>query len=261
MPSTPDLQPMIFAHRGLCQQAPENTMSAFRLAHEAGCRWIELDVDILADGTPVILHDTTLDRTTNRSGSMYGIRREDLNEIDAGAWFSPEYAGERIPTLAEVVDFLNETGMNCNVELKANEAGAASSLALVNNTLRELERLGSDCEIILSSFSPLLLAEAHRRAPDHAIGVLFEQSTIRPDWRSVLELCGASYIHLQDHPLLSREIPLAHAAGFGVNVWTVNSRARANELLNAGVAGIFTDHADELLDLEGLHEHDSRPAG
>ena len=74
---------MIFAHRGLCQRAPENTLAAFRLAHEAGCRWIELDVDILADGTPVILHDSTLDCTTNRSGSMYRITRDDLKEIDA----------------------------------------------------------------------------------------------------------------------------------------------------------------------------------
>ena len=240
---------MIFAHRGLCQRAPENTLAAFRLAHEAGCRWIELDVDILADGTPVILHDSTLDRTTNRSGSMYRITRDDLKEIDAGAWFSPEHAGEPIPTLAQVVEFLNETGLNCNIELKANEAGAASSLTLVNNTLRDVEKLDPGCEIILSSFSPLLLAEAHRRAPNYAIGVLFEQATIRRDWRSVLELCGASYIHLEDHALATQQISLARSAGFEVNVWTVNSRARANELLHAGVSGIFTDRADEMLDL------------
>ena len=253
MPTAPSLHPIIFAHRGLCRQAPENTMAAFRMAYESGCRWLELDVDILADGTPAVLHDSTLDRTTDRSGSMYKVTAADLAGIDAGAWFGPEYAGERIPTLAEVVRFLNETGMNCNVELKANEAGAETSLTLVGNTLRELENLDSEREIILSSFSPLLLAEAHRRAPEYTIGVLFDRRNLRLDWRSVLEMCGASYIHIEDHPLLTRVMPLAQSAGFGVNVWTVNSRARANELFNSGATGVFTDRADELIGLEELH--------
>ena len=134
MHHVPTQIPIVFAHRGLPTRAPENTLAAFRLAHSVGARWLELDVDILADGTPIVLHDSTLDRTTNRSGSIYGLSSGDLSRVDAGAWFSPQYAGEPIPTLTEVVGLLNETGMHCNVELKSNEVGAAASLTLVENT-------------------------------------------------------------------------------------------------------------------------------
>ncbi|MCF2707345.1 glycerophosphoryl diester phosphodiesterase [Arcanobacterium haemolyticum] len=246
---TPTFDRAIFAHRGLSSKAPENTMSAFRLAEATGCGWIETDVDIIADGTPVILHDTALNRTTNRSGSMYTLTRDELPHVDAGSWFSPRFAGEHLPTLTEFVDFLNETGMNANIELKGNEAGAATSLALVDTVIAELDRLRPDCEIIISSFSPLLLAEFHRRAPRYAIGVLFEDVTIRPDWLSILELCGASYIHVEDSPRLNELISLPLKAGFGVNVWTVDSRPRANELFNLGATGVFTNRADDLVDL------------
>ena len=250
---TPTRLPIVFAHRGLPTRAPENTLAAFRLAREAGARWLELDVDILADGTPIVLHDSTLDRTTNRSGSIYTLSSGDLSQVDAGAWFSPQYAGEPIPTLAEVVGLLNETGMHCNVELKSNEVGAAASLTLVENTLRELENLNANCEIIISSFNPLLLAEVHRSAPQYTLGALFDRTTLHADWRSIAELCGATYIHAEDHPSLTQFLPRAQEAGFGVNVWTVNSRGRANELFNMGATGVFTDIVNEMIDLEALH--------
>lgn len=250
MSHTPTRFPIVFAHRGLPARAPENTLAAFRLARRAGARWLELDVDLLADGTPIILHDSTLDRTTNRSGSIYGLSFGDLSRVDAGAWFSPQYSGEPIPTLADVVRFLNETGMHCNVELKSNEVGAAASLTLVDNTLRELGNLRAECEIIISSFNPLLLGEVSRRAPQYTLGALFDHSTLHADWRSIAELCGATYIHAEDHPSLRQFLPRAREAGFGVNVWTVNSRARASELFNMGATGIFTDIVDEMIDLE-----------
>ncbi|WP_182049889.1 glycerophosphodiester phosphodiesterase family protein [Changpingibacter yushuensis] len=242
-------QRIVFAHRGLCTQAPENTMAAFRLAHEAGCTWIETDVDIIADGTPVILHDSTLNRTTDHSGSMYALSRHELPHVDAGAWFSPSFAGEHLPTLHEFIDFLNETGMNANIELKSHEAGAAGAHTLIDVVMRELARLKPGIEIIVSSFSLLQLAEFHRRVPNYPIGVLFEQRTLGLDWLSVLEICGASYVHLEDTALLPQLMALPLKAGYKVNVWTVDSRARANELFHLGATGVFTNVADSMLDL------------
>ncbi|MCI1676307.1 MAG: glycerophosphoryl diester phosphodiesterase [Ancrocorticia sp.] len=237
----------LFAHRGLAARAPENTMAAFRAAADAGATWLEMDVDILGDGTPVVLHDSSLDRTTDHHGSMYSITAADLPSIDAGSSFSPQFAGQRIPTFHEFIDFLNDSGMNANVELKGNEAGKEPALHLIDTVIEELERLDPERQIIISSFSPLQLAEFHRRAPGYAIGVLFEKSTIRYDWRTILEWCGAQYIHMEDTPELDDLISLPLKAGYGVNVWTVDNPGRARHLLAKGASGIFTNAVDELL--------------
>lgn len=239
------MEKRIFAHRGLKTKAPENTLAAFRLAAEKGLTWIETDVDILGDGTPVIIHDTLLDRTTDRSGYFYDLTQADL-PVDAGTWFSDEYAGEPMPTLRELVDFMNETGMNANIEFKANEQGKARSLALIDNVLAELERLDPEREVIFSSFSHVLLTYLAQRT-DRPIGCLFVTENLWPDWKSVLELVGAQYIHPQDRGLTREMMQTFRAAGYGVNVWTVNNADRANELFNWGATGVFSDVADELM--------------
>lgn len=241
------LQREVIAHRGLNHRAPENTLAAFRLAAESGCTWFETDVDIMADGTPIILHDTLLDRTTNKSGYFYDLTAEDLPSIDAGSWFSSEYAGEPMPTLHQLVDLMNETGMNANIELKSNERGKAMSMQMIENTLAELDRLDPEREVIISSFNHLLLHHVHDMRPDIPIGALFVVDNLWPDWKSILELVGATYIHPEDAKLTPELISQFREAGYGVNVWTVNGKDRANELFNWGATGVFTDIADEFL--------------
>ncbi|WP_406717229.1 glycerophosphodiester phosphodiesterase family protein [Trueperella pyogenes] len=234
------MEQRIFAHRGISSLAPENTMAAFKQAVERGLTWIETDVDILGDGTPILIHDTTLDRTTDASGSYYGLAKADLAHIDAGSWFSPEYQQERIPTLHELVDFMNETGLNANIELKSNEAGAQMSHLLIDNVLSELSRLDGP-RVIVSSFNHLLLREIKTKNPNLSIGALFVKENLWPDWKSVLELLEADYIHPDSDGLTKDMVHAFRAAGFGVNVWTVNSPARANELFNWGATGVFSD--------------------
>lgn len=243
------MERIIFAHRGLSHRAPENTMAAFRLAHESGCTWIETDVDVISGAIPVILHDSTLDRTTDQTGSMYDAGLEDIAKADAGAWFSPQFSGERIPTLHEFIDFLNETGMNANIELKSHERGLAGARQLVDAVIAELGRLRQEIQVIISSFSVVQLEMFHALAPQYPIGVLFTEQTVGADWLSVLQACGATYVHLEDTPRLNELMKLPLAAGYSVNVWTVDSRSRANELLNLGATGIFTNVADQMLDL------------
>lgn len=243
----PHLNRTVLAHRGLPSQAPENTMASFRAAIEAGASWIETDTDLIADGTPIILHDTALDRTTDRTGPLYALTPTDLATVDAGSWYGPAFAGERIPTLAAVIDLLNETGTNANIELKANEEGAARSLALVDALAAELDRLRPGIEVIVSSFSLPLLMTFHQRHPQYAVGVLYEATTIRPDWLSAAELCGAGFLHLEDAGLTREMVETATGAGYGVNVWTVNSPERAAELFSWGATGVFTDVAGDIL--------------
>ena len=147
----------VIAHRGLSSRAPENTMSAFRAAVEAGIKWIETDVDIIGDGTAVLIHDSSLDRTTNCRGRYNELTASDLPAIDAGRWFSPQFIGEPLPRLADLVDFMNESGVNANIEIKSNEEGARSSLQLRDSVIAELERLEPGRQVIVSSFNHCLL--------------------------------------------------------------------------------------------------------
>lgn len=239
-------RPIIFAHRGLNTLAPENTLSAFRLAAENGIKWFETDVDILGDGTAIICHDTTLDRTTNKSGTYYELTKDDLPSIDAGSWFSADYKGEAMPTLRDLVRFMNKSGMNANLEIKSNEAGKAMTLRLIDSVIAELEALNPDRKIIISSFNHVLLYIFKQRAPKIPIGCLYETCALYDDWKSVLELVGADYIHPEDSGLTKEKIEAFRRAGFGVNVLTVNDLGRANQLFNWGATGIFTDVAHQI---------------
>lgn len=240
----PTLARTVFAHRGLCSRAPENTLAAFELAADYGAAWIETDVDIIADDTPIIIHDTTLDRTTDRTGSIYSLTMADLAEIDAGSWYGSEFAEARIPTLAQVIDFVNARQINANIEIKQNEQGAARTTLLVDIVAQELERLDPERQVIISSFSQPLLWTFHQRHPQYAVGVLYETVALYDDWLSVLEFCGASYIHPEDTSLTRERVAAFRDAGYGVNVWTVNDADRAQQLYDWGCTGVFTDVAD-----------------
>lgn len=239
---------VVHAHRGLNHVAPENTLAAFAAASRTGVKWIETDTDLLRDGTAVIMHDSRTDRTTNRAGSIYDLSASDLDAIDAGSWFSDKFVGERVPTLHELVPFLGEHKLNMNLELKGNAQGRDRSILLVETVLDELSNLNTDTEVLISSFSPLLLAEVHRRTDAYELAWLVDVGMIGEDWRSVMELCGATTLHPSTAVMSDRRcVEEVRNAGFNVNVWTVNSSQEANKLLNWGCTGIITDIADEVL--------------
>ncbi|WP_168167230.1 glycerophosphoryl diester phosphodiesterase [Corynebacterium sp. HMSC073D01] len=231
----------LIAHRGANTLAPENTFSAFRAALDNGINWIETDVDIMGDGTPIIMHDTSLDRTTNHSGQYYDLAVSDLESIDAGRWFAPEFAGEKIPTLAGLIRFMNEHELNANIEIKSNEQGKKESLTLIDNVIAELENLDPARKVIVSSFNHVLLSIFKQRAPKLPVGCLYATAALYDDWKSMLELVGAEYIHPEDSYLTRERIAAFHEAGFGVNVWTVDDVRRANQLANWGVDSIISN--------------------
>ena len=109
--------PPVIAHRGVSALAPENTMIAFAKAKEYGLRWIEFDVTVAACGTVVVMHDDELERTTNGVGKITDVTFDYLSTLDAGSWFAPEYSGIKIPTLKDVLLFLNQNQMAANIEI------------------------------------------------------------------------------------------------------------------------------------------------
>lgn len=233
----------VYAHRGMSTLAPENTLSAFKLCAEHQVRWFECDVDILHDGTIVICHDSTLDRCADRSGSLFDLTKQDLSLVDAGSWFSDEFIGERIPTLDQLISLMNRYHLNANIEIKSCDSSADAARHLLAGLNQALDKLDSDCEYLISSFNPLLLAEFKKIRPQATVACLFETHTLNDDWHVVMEWVGAEYIHPQNEGLTQELVAMMKARGYKINVWTVNAKDRANQLFNWGVDGIFTDFA------------------
>lgn len=236
----------IIAHRGLPLLAPENTMAGFNLMKEYNIDWFETDVTSTSDGELVIIHDDYLDRTSNMSGEVSQLSYNQVRGADTGFWFADKYAGEGLPTMQDIVDFVNETKINLNIELKGITGANGNALAdqLVVKLKELLDQVDPEVEIIISSFNSMMLSKMHNVAPDYEYAILFEQHTLYPDWQLIADASGAKTVHLESDKLTHSMIKEIKKRGYDVNVWTVNDHGRANELFNWGVDGIFTDKAD-----------------
>jgi len=223
--------PVIFAHRGASAHAPENTLAAFELALQQGADAIELDVKLSADGIPVVIHDPTVDRTTNGSGTVANLGLAALKELDAGE-------GQQIPTLDEV--FATVGGkMLINVELtnyKTRDDALVDKVAEVVNQHNLAEK------IIFSSFLPKNLKRASELLPQTPRGLLALPNFLGWITRRILfkrRDCQALHPELKD--VSQKEIARVHAMGRRIHVWTVNKAEDMRRLADWGVDGIFTD--------------------
>ncbi len=220
----------LWAHRGASAVAPENTLAAFRAAESAGADGIELDVHLSRDGIPVVIHDETLERTSNGHGRVARWNAAELARLDAGGWFSPEFSGERIPTLEQVLVWAGER-LRVNIEIKTAAAGAA-----VLRLLRDFP----NSRVLVSSFDHRLLPQLRQQDSSLPLGVLGETHFWR---RGVLRAAasGAESYHPRVDRV-SRPLLLAcRSAGLVVYPWTVDAVAEVNRLLLLGVSGLFTN--------------------
>ena len=231
----------LFAHRGMSSLAPENTHAAFALCAEFGLRWVECDVDILADGTLVIFHDDTLERCTDRTGFLSDLTFEDLKTIDAGGWFGPQFIGEKILTFSEFIALTQTHKLNINVEIKASSKNEKKRLHLIEGVIAGLKGCHQECEVLVSSFSHALLAEFKKQSPNTPVACLFEKIDFQSDWESSLRSCQSHCVHLSEEGLTQASVLEIKSKGYRLHVYTVNSLFRANELFLWGVDGIFTD--------------------
>lgn len=235
--------PRAVAHRGGGRLAPENTLAAIRCGAEHGFRGVEFDVMLAGDGTPVLIHDDTLRRTTNGRGQVARTPYEELAKLDAGGWHGARFRGERIPTFAEAARLCRELGLWANVEIKpapgyerrTGEAVAAAALELWH---------GARQPPVLSSFSTVALAAAGAAAPDLPRGLLLGR--IPPHWRELMRDLDCVAMHC-NHRALGRHLGMEiHAAGYAILAWTVNDRRAARKLLSWGVDCLVTDALDRV---------------
>ncbi len=231
-------KPVLFAHRGASAHAPENTLAAFELAARQGAPAIELDVKLSADGRVVVIHDQTVDRTTNGHGDVRNLTLAELKTLDAGSKFSTQYAGETIPTLAEVFEAVGKR-LLINVELTNY---ASPNDALVSKVAGLVRQSGLEEWVMFSSFHPLSLWRARRLLPSVPRGfLLLEGKAGSWVYRLLDPLLTPEYMHPYLTSVTQEYVRTQHNRGKGVNVWTVNEPDDMRRLFDLGVDGIFTD--------------------
>jgi len=238
----------IFAHRGIPTLAPENTMASFNEVISYGINWLETDLSITKDEKVFIIHDDKLNRTTNRTGSIETLDSSDVKAADAGYWFAEKYRGEKIPTLNQLIDFLNIHKLNANIELKGVVGDDANHLAdsLVKQFSEALDRLDENVDLIISSFNPIMLEKMYQLKPNLKYAVLFDEDGLKEDCNLTMQACHAKIINTDSNGLTKEKIKKMQDYGYQINVWTVDSISRARELFSYGVDGVFTNIADRM---------------
>lgn len=211
--------------------APENTMAAFSAAVACGADGLELDIHLSRDGIPVVIHDETLDRTTDGKGPVSDKTWPQLQMLDAGSWFSKDFAGELIPALEDVLESFGGQ-IRLNLEIKDFDAGMA---------VCELLKRHPDAACVVSSFDYLLLTRLRSVDDRLPIAVLFASGNWRRAVRFASELRAVAFhpeVWQVNRPMISacRKVKLP------VYVWTVDDPEGARSLFRAGVAGVFTNH-------------------
>lgn len=234
----------VWAHRGASAYAPENTLEAFRLAEQQGADGIELDVHLSADGELVVIHDETVDRTSDGTGAVSAMTLESLRSLD----FSnarPGFERVRIPTLVEVLELVEPGRMLVNIELKTNlnfQPGIESRLA---ETVAET---GMGERVLISSFNHLTLKTLQQIAPGLPVALLFDEIMHLP-WEYARSF-GAVAIHpAYSYLQVNGAVELAHSAGVRINPWTIDDPEHLRWALGLGVDAVITNTPDVALGL------------
>ena len=232
---------MRIAHRGASGLAPENTIAAIDKALEIGVDLIEIDVHLSADGHPVVIHDRTLERTTNGTGRVDTKPLDRLKKLDAGSWFGSSFKGERIPTLEEVIDHIDSRAVLL-VEAKTEEA-AEGSVTVVRS-------LRAQSKVIMQSFLGPAVRSVNRmdrRIPTAFLMTGSEAALRRKTGvvKRVLKL-GANALSLNYKAIRPDLVAMFVARAMGIWVWTVDDEDEMKEMVELGVGGIITNYPDRL---------------
>jgi glycerophosphoryl diester phosphodiesterase len=242
-PRSIDLPPVI-GHRGAAAAAPENTLASLRKAHELGARWVEFDVKLTRDGRPILAHDDRLERTTSGRGRFADKTLAEILELDAGSWFGPAFAGERVPTFEQSLTLCRDLGLGINVEIKPCPGREIETARIAVETLLAHwpDRLPVP---LISSFAPACLAIAREIAPELPRGYL--AGRLPPRWQERLAAYGCSTLNLDEHRLGARQRAAVVATGVPLLLYTVNDPLAARAQLRNGVSAVFTDRVGEVL--------------
>jgi len=234
-------EPLVVAHRGYSAKAPENTLAAFRLALESGATHVECDVHASREGTPFVIHDPTVDRTTNGTGRVDALSDDELLELDAGRWKGPTFEGEGVPTLQELLELLSG---------RANLALEVKALGIEEAVLSEVR--ASDfplSSLTLFCFDRDTLIRFRSAEPElhctHLIAVANDS-----DWHSHVTRArdeGIAALGPGEHLVTPSRVAEIQAAGLSCFVWTVDERDRIRELRSWGVDALISNEFEQAL--------------
>lgn len=232
--------PNIVAHRGGGKLAPENTLAAIDTGARFGHTMIEFDAKLSQDGQIFLLHDDTLERTSNGWGVAGDLPWDKLLHVDAGGWFSREFKGEPLPLLSQVAERCRQHHMMANIEIKPTTGVDVLTGQTVALAARQLWQGMEDP--LLSSFSIEALDAARRTVPELPRGLLTDEWL--DDWQDLTSRLGCVSIHLNHRLLDEKRVAALKDAGLHILVYTVNKPERAQALLDWGVDSICTDRID-----------------
>ncbi|UPR57066.1 glycerophosphoryl diester phosphodiesterase [Vibrio sp. ED004] len=229
---------MITGHRGAASLAPENTLVSIEQAAKAGAKWIEIDTQLSADGTPMVFHDKTVNRCTNGTGNIADLDLSALKTLDAGSWFGSEFAGTTIPTLNEALDKCLELDVTLNLEIKIYDDKAIQPLVEKVAALIEQKQFPIE-KLLISSFKKEALSLCQQMMPEVKRGFICEV------WNDFslesLKSLDLYSIHI-DHRILDEKTAKAiKASGAVLKIWTLNDPQLAAKYFNLGVDNIITD--------------------
>ena len=271
----------VIAHRGASAYAPENTLAAFGLAHEMGADWFELDCTLTRDGSIIVIHDDTVDRTTDGTGTVSELTLDYLKQLDAGSWKDPKFAGEPLPTLDESLTFakdrigvfieIKDSGddteikreilaLSKNADLESSawrsemahliEMGGTRNFVLTQKTIETVRRLGMEDQVVIQSFSPIVCDVAMVEAPEIRTEFLGEDTREAPEnWDRVVEwvtiLNPSGFNPNKRAMMLHRpKIDSIRESGKSIHVWTIDGRRDIIQLGEWGVSGLITNRPD-----------------
>ena len=223
------------AHRGASGLAPENTLAAIEKAIDLGADMVEIDVQQTADNQLAVFHDTDLGRTSSGSGPLWQKTLAELKTLDAGSWFAPEFAGEPVPALEDVLDSCRgRLALNIEMMMHGRERN------IVDWVIDAIHDTNSDAHCLVTSFDHEAALAVKRRAPGLRTGLILGPGAIPADvFDSPADALSVADVHVNED-FLTR----ARAAGKAVHVWTVDDPSRMKELITLGVEAIITNRPD-----------------
>ncbi len=234
----------VIGHRGACAYFPENTMVSFRGALDLGADMVELDIQCTRDGEIVVMHDEKVNRCTNGRGRVKDLGYAQMRALDAGSWFGKRFAGEKVPALAEVLEYCRGK-IAVNIEIKSEAVGDSAIGGIEEKTLELVSRMGMREHVIYSSFSPMALAHLREVDQSAPIAVLYEKKHYKKmSPARIMEHTGADCFNCSRDEFRGSWARELVSCNIPVNVYTVNDRGALARLAGAGVGGIFTNKPD-----------------
>ncbi len=232
----------IYAHRGSSGTHPENTIAAFTEAARLAIHGVEFDVHLTIDGELVVIHDESIDRTSNGAGFVKDMTLSELKAFDFGSWFSSDFRGQKIPTLHEVLQLFSDTTHHLNIELKSD---IFPYEGMVEKVIAVISEMGLDSRVVLSSFDHGAIRTVKQLAPHLETAALFMEVLVEP--LDYIRAIPADALHLFFPTALRPSIRQVLEAGTPVRTFTVNEEHYAQALQDVGISAIFTDFPEKMM--------------